>query len=322
MVALRDAGGVDGFVGGDHDEVFDAGPASAALCAFAAVVALDGAGGGGIGQGFGAEDIVADRFAWVALGQGDMLVGGGVKDDRRPVIGEHLLHAYSVRNVADRGGHFNCGESFSQFALDFENRVFRLVHQHQERGFKAADGAAEFAADAAAGAADEDRLAMQHRPDRAQIHLHRIAAQDIVHADIANLRGLGVARQNILQAGDRAKANRAGPRAVPACANVGLHLRGAAERHDPLHFLIARRGHGDEDFADLPLAADARQAGNRPQHPSALHAGVGLGFVIIQQAHHAITLFGHAGDFAENRGGGLARADDQQADHAAGGDGA
>ncbi len=136
----HDAGGVDGFVGGDHDEVFDA------------------VGGGGVGEGLGAEDVVSDGFAGVGFGERDVFVCGGVEDDGGEMIGEDLVDADGVGNVADSGDEFDGGEGFFEFAFDFEDGVFGLVEEDEEGGFKAADGAAEFAADAAAGTADEDDL--------------------------------------------------------------------------------------------------------------------------------------------------------------------
>ena len=202
---------------------------SARPATLVATMAFGGGGCGGIGQRLGAEDIVADRLPRIRFRQRHMLVCGGVKDDGGAEISEHLLDADGVGDVADGGGDFYGGESFSQFALDFEDRVFRLVDEHQERRFKAADGAAEFTADAAAGPADQHRLPMQQRPDRAQIHFDGIAAEHIVHAHIANLSGLGVTRQNILQTRDRAEANGSAARAVCAFADVGFHLGGARQ---------------------------------------------------------------------------------------------
>src|SRR5207247_5976594 len=74
----HDAGGVYGFVGGDHDK---------GGCA---------ASGGGVGYDLGAEDVVLDRFAGVELHHGDVLVGGAVEDHLGTLGGEGSIDARLV----------------------------------------------------------------------------------------------------------------------------------------------------------------------------------------------------------------------------------
>ena len=51
-----------------------------------------------------ADGVVADRLDRVLLHQRHVLVGGGVEDDRRPVLVEHLAHADGVLAVGQHRG--------------------------------------------------------------------------------------------------------------------------------------------------------------------------------------------------------------------------
>ena len=103
--------GVDGLVGRDEHEARDA------------VLAGDPRD-----QARG-ERVVAHRLDRVALHQPDVLVGGGVEDDRRAVLGEHLAHPLALLAVREHRGERRRVDVavVLQLALDREEVVLGVV---------------------------------------------------------------------------------------------------------------------------------------------------------------------------------------------------
>ena len=81
----HDVGGVDGFVGADHDELPD--------------VVFEGE----FGDVDGAADVGDDAFAGVFFDEGDVFVGGGVEDDVWVVLGDDVFAALAVADVGHDG---------------------------------------------------------------------------------------------------------------------------------------------------------------------------------------------------------------------------
>ena len=137
----HDVGGVDGFVGGDHDELPDV--------VFA----------GEFGDVDGAGDVGDDAFAGVFFDEGDVFVGGGVEDDVGVVGGDDGAAAFAVANV----GHDGDDGGLRVFGFDFEpdevQRGFGVVEQDEFLRGEAAELADEFAADGAGSSGDHDDFA-------------------------------------------------------------------------------------------------------------------------------------------------------------------
>ena len=68
----------------------------------------------------GAEDIVTDRLIRRALHQGNVLVRGGMEDNRRAVLGEDLLHCPPVADVRDYRNRSHA-QGLHQLLLNFIN---------------------------------------------------------------------------------------------------------------------------------------------------------------------------------------------------------
>ena len=139
----HDVGGPHGFVGGDHDEV------------------LDSVLGGGHGDVVGPEDVVLDGLEDVRLHQGNVLVGGGVIDDRRRVLAQDLVQASAILDAADLGVEGRIRERLAHFAIDFEQRGFGDFESDDAGGVEACDLPAEFGADGARRAGDQDDFAFE-----------------------------------------------------------------------------------------------------------------------------------------------------------------
>ena len=165
----HDVGGTDGFVGGDHDEVFDA------------VV------GGGHGHVVGAEDVVFDGLEDVGLHHGDVLVGCGVIDDRRRVLAQDLVQARAVLDAPDLGVEGSLGKDCAHFAIDFEQGSFGDLEADDAGGVEAGDLAAQFGTDGAGGAGDQDDFAFERAADLVLFEADGVAAEEVFDGDVADL---------------------------------------------------------------------------------------------------------------------------------------
>ncbi len=137
--------GRDGLVGRDQDEALDARLAGDARH-----------------QPRG-ERVVAHRLDRVELHEPDVLVGGGVEDDGRAVLGEDLAHPLALLAVGeDRGERRGMDVAVVlELALDAEEVVLGVVEQDQPARRDARDLAAELGADRAARAGDHHDLAVE-----------------------------------------------------------------------------------------------------------------------------------------------------------------
>ena len=105
----HDAGGADGFVGGDEDEVLDVGRH------------------GGVGDVTGANDVVGDGLDDVVLHEGDVLVGGGVEDGVGAEVGEDVEDALPVADVRDDGDEGDVAEVAAELLEDLEDGVLAMA---------------------------------------------------------------------------------------------------------------------------------------------------------------------------------------------------
>ena len=82
------------------------------------------------------DRVVADGLDRVGLHQADVLVGGGVEDDGRAVLGEHLAHPLVLLAVGEDGGERGRVDVavLEELALDLEEVVLGVVEQTSRRG--------------------------------------------------------------------------------------------------------------------------------------------------------------------------------------------
>ena len=117
----------------------------------------------------------------------DVLVGGGVEDDVRPVLGEHLAHPLLVLAVGQDGGGASTWRSPTS-SRSISNRFASLWSTQDEPArVHARDLAAQLGADRAAGAGDEHAAAGQVAADELDLHPHRVAAEHVLDAHLAQL---------------------------------------------------------------------------------------------------------------------------------------
>ncbi len=119
------------------------------------------------------QGVVAHRLDRVQLHHRDVLVGRGVEDDVRPVLGEHLAHPLLLLAVGqdrDRGADVAI---LLELAQDLEQVVLGVVDQDEPARAHPGDLAAQLAADRAAGAGDQHDLALQIGADTLELHPHR-----------------------------------------------------------------------------------------------------------------------------------------------------
>jgi hypothetical protein len=108
----HDAGGADGFVGGDEDE-----PANAVLYA-------------GARDGERAADIVAHGFGGLRLHQVHVLVRRGMEDDLRAGLGKHALDESASPMSPTKGAGERRSVPFGAERLDqLEQVVFRDIDE-------------------------------------------------------------------------------------------------------------------------------------------------------------------------------------------------
>ena len=140
------------------------------------------------------QRVVAHRLDRVLLHQVHVLVGGGVEDDRGPVLREHLAHPLALLAVGEHGDGVEHVAVLDQLAADLEQVVLGVVEQDELARADARDLAAQLGADRAAGARDEHDAAGQVAADAVEVHPHRLAAEDVLHLDRADLAQHGARR--------------------------------------------------------------------------------------------------------------------------------
>ncbi len=167
--ATHDIGGVDGFVGGDHDELAGA--------------VLDGE----VGDDMGAEDIVLDCHGGIVLHHGDVLIGCGMEDIVGTVVGEELVHAGLIADGGDDGVGLDIGEAVCHEEAYIVHGCFGLVDEDHLAGMEMGYLADHLAAYAAGGAGDEDDLVAELVGDGIHIDVYPVAGEEVLDLDFMEL---------------------------------------------------------------------------------------------------------------------------------------
>ena len=224
-----------------------------------------------------------------------MLVRGGVKDDGRPVLLEDLPHLRRIPGVCENGGCRVEVALVDELALDLEEAGLTVVHEHQPRGSHAGDLAAELRPDRAPGAGHEHDLAGEVARDRGQVHLDRLAPEQVLHLDRPDLA------REVEVAGDELVERR---------KRLHRHVRLSSHCDDPLAHVTRGRRDRDEQLVRMTLAKEPRQLVGRPQHAHSVQAQVLLARVVVDETDRRVSERRVAQHLAQHQLRGITGSDD------------
>ena len=249
------------------------------------------------------ERVVADRLDGVELHHPDVLVGGGVEDDRGPVLGEHLAHPLLLAAVGEHGHGERDVALLLELARDLEQVVLGVVDEHELLRADARDLAAELRADRSAGAGHEHDLAGEVGADALEIHPHRLAAEHVLDADLAQL------------AGDAQLRRRRPAAARTRSASSAPGFRAAGRRSTTRARTVpGRRRDRDHDLVGLDLVEHPREVGvlGRAEHPQpVLVLEPALARIVVDEADRPQPQLRVADELAHDEAAAVAAADDQ-----------
>ena len=266
-------------VGGDEDE------------------ALHPVLGGQLGEDPGAEDVVPHGFERVRLHQRDVLVGGGVEDDRRLVALEEAADLAGILDVGERRHRGRVVALALKLALDGDEGVLGVVDEDDLPRAERGDLAAEFRADRTAGSRDEHGRAGDVRGDRGHVELDGLAPEDVLDLHLAELAG---------------EVEVAGDELVHARHGLHGHARVAARVHDPLTDLARAGRDGDDDLVRPVVVQEPREVQGRAQHPDTVEAHVLLVGLVVDEPDRRVAELRALEHLADDHLAGIARADDQR----------
>ena len=195
-----------------------------------------------------------------------------MEDDVRLEALHHLEHPLRLPAIGEHG--LDPGEVpfLEHLEVDPKQVVLSLVEQHQEPRPHASDLAAKLRSDRAAGARDHHDLVVQVGADPLQLHHHRLASEDVLDPDLAELAGeLDVSAQQLEHGRQRAHRDLA----LPARRDH-LGAQHAGRRRNRDDHLVRRLA--VEDRADVVRRA-------QDLHPGRVHAP--LAGIVVQEAHRA-----------------------------------
>ena len=252
--AAEHAAGVGGLVGGDVDEDVD----------------TDGLGG--LEHVAGADHVGLVALFGVALEEGQVLQRGGVEDDVR-LNGLHdLEHALGVADV----GEDEVVAAEQALAVDAElhgvDAGLVAVEDADEGRVVAVHLAGQLGADRAAGAGDEDALALEELPDAVLVGVDRAAAEEVLLGDVRDVAELDGAVDDLAGAGDDLQVDVEG---LAAAVEVEEHLRADA-------------GDGDDEVGGARLGDHALEVRVGAEHAAAEHVEVALGGVVVEEADRVV----------------------------------
>ncbi len=248
-----------------------------------------------VGDDARAEHVVAHRLERVRLDQRHVLVRRGVEDDRGAVALEDLTHPVAIADVGEYGHARGELALVDELALDVEEGAFALVDEDDPLRVGARDLAAELGADRAAGAGHEHRLAREVRVDRLEVDLDRLAPEQVLNLDGANLDGeIAVAGDQLVQPRQR------------------LHRHVLVARHldDPRTLLARGRRDCDQNLIGTAVAKQVRELVRRAEDTDPVQAQVLLARVVVDQADRRVAERRRAQHLAQHQLSGVTGADD------------
>src|SRR5207248_6274259 len=117
-----------------------------------------------------------------------VLVRGGVEDDGRLVLLEHLASERAPVADVEQLRNGRCEVALAdELALDLEQRGLGDVDEDEPRRADTRDLAAELGPDRAAGTSDEDGLLLEVGRNLLEVHFDLLAAEDVLDLDGADL---------------------------------------------------------------------------------------------------------------------------------------
>ena len=194
-------------------------------------------------------------------------------DDVRMIPPEDVLHPLFVADGADQHHQIQVPVGPPQLLLDVVGVVLIDVEDNQAAGVVGGNLAAQLAADGAAAAGDQDRLALDVAGDLVQIDLDAVAAQQVLDLHIADLLNVHAARGNVRQGRD----------------HLGLTAGLLADFENLALLLRRRRGDGEDDLLDVVAVghlADVRPGAN---DGNAADGAADLLTVVVDEADHAVA---------------------------------
>ncbi len=151
-----------------------------------------------------AEHVVEHRLPGVLVfHQGHVFVGGRMEHHRREVGCQHMGHLPRVGDAADDRRNCGVGEALRKFLFHGVQGELAVFQQHDALRPVTRDLAAQFRADGPAGAGDQHHLLAQPFAQPRGVELHRVAAEQVVELDIADLRHRDPAAEQIVEGGHR-----------------------------------------------------------------------------------------------------------------------
>ena len=185
-----------------------------------------------------------------------MLVGGRVEYGIRAAAPEHRAEARAVTHVGDDRRQSEAGVGLPQLVQDIEDLVLVIAQEHQLCRPEPRQLPGQLAADGAAGPGDQHRAPVHAPPHRPEVGPDRLAPQQILDFDLAEMRHPHSSGEDVEQprhgAGGQVRLLR------------GLHhspdhgARGGRERDDHLVDLLARDYH--RNLGQLPEDRQVAQA--------------------------------------------------------------
>ena len=229
---------------------------------------------GHVGQGPGAEGVVAHRLERVRLHHRDVLVRGRVEDDAGPVGGEDLAQLDAVLDVRHDGHATEEPTLAGELAVDVEQCRLGMIDHHEPRRTEPGELPAELGADRAAGARDHHDLVRDVAGDPVEIDLDRLPAEHVLDLDGPQLgRQAGVACDELGQTGQGLDRQPGLP--------CGLD--------DPATHLAGRGRDRDQHLVRPAIANQVRQVGGRAEHPDPVQAQVPLARIVVDDADRRVA---------------------------------
>jgi hypothetical protein len=166
-----------------------------------------------------------------------------------------------------------------ELTADLEQVRLRVLHEHEGTRADTSNLPAQLGADRAPGAGDEHDLVGEVRAHAIDLHAHRLAPEDVLHAHLAHLaHEVHATGEQLEHGGQRADRN-------AALAAGGDHL---------LAQLARRRWDGDDHVVGLGVVEHARQLVRGADHlePGDPHAA--LAGVVVHEADRHVAELGVA----------------------------
>ncbi len=197
-----------------------------------------------------------------------------MKHDRRPVLVEDLAHLDLVAGVGEDRCRRMEDPLVDELALDLEQPRLAVVDEDEARRADARDLAAELGADRAACARDQHDLSLEVAGNRVEVDLDRLAPEQILDLDRADLpRQVEVRRDHLGEPGQ------------------GLHRYAfpSGDRDDALARLSSGGRDGDEQLVGLAVAEDVLELVTRPEHADPVQPQVLLSRIVVDEADRCVA---------------------------------